>query len=295
MAEERGGGPRREGPPGDGRYRGEAAGAELLEDEGFMAEEGGRYREMVEMEDEARKIVSDMVIVLKEWRKRGGGPSMQVIQLVESLPEEKPRRQEAAVRALEDAARMSPAIAGMMERLKSVLARFGEKCGGMSRAALFISRAIGASDARKLGMHSRLGEGDPEIGGGNPTGEKFQFTSMTYNVISALLFNKIVLVFDADAVRAAGIMLVLYSLRGMTDAEVEGIDVPKPIRYMRELEVRLVLGAMLALLKPRAVIMLSGRSRAERDIADGLAARLGVKLIIWDRSKLSRITGVDLK
>ncbi|MDA7953786.1 MAG: hypothetical protein MPJ05_08255 [Nitrosopumilus sp.] len=218
------------------------------------------------------------------------GRSVQIAML---LPGDRPRCREA-VQVPEDAARTSPAIAGMMERLKSVLARFGEKCGGMSRAALFISRAIGASDARKLGMHSRLGEGDPEIGGGNPTGKKFSFVSMTFNAVLALPFNELVLIFNADAVRAAGIMLVIYALLGRTDAEVEGIGVPKPIHYMHELEARLKLRILLMALRPVAVMVMSDRGDEVIRSAKGMAGRIGVPLIIRNRRRLVRITGVDL-
>ncbi|MDA8002270.1 MAG: hypothetical protein MPL62_13400, partial [Alphaproteobacteria bacterium] len=94
--------------------------------------------------------------------------------------------------------------------------------------------------------------------------------------------------------RAAGIMLVLYALRGMTDAKVEGIDVPKPIYFMRELEARLVLGALLALLRPVAVIVLDDAGDEAIKSAGVLAGSMGVKRIIWKRDKLTGITGVDM-
>ena len=210
------------------------------------------------------------------------------------LCEERPREQEAAVRALENAARSSARIAGLYKEAQSQMSGFNKRSGRMLRFTDAIARAMSADEADTLDRSSELGAGKPKKSRSNPTGKKFPFTAMTYSMIAALLFNYIVLVFDARAVRGAGIILTIYGLLGRTDALVEGIGVPKPIHYMHELEARLKLRILLMALRPVAVMVMSDRGDEVIRSAKGMAGRIGVPLIIRNRRRLVRITGVDL-
>ena len=249
-----------------------------------LLDSGRSYNRLSGMVGEAIDVILEITDTIDLVHGRAGNPPGADAAAVEELASKRPRDPAAAVRAVKEAALLLPAITVLLDSLQSKISGINEECISMFDGTSHFFRAISPREAADIIRYGTLGRGKPGKDGGNPTGVAFRFVSLACNIFSALSINKIVIIFDAIAVRRAGVVRVSYSITGASDADVEGIDDPKPVAHGIQSEVRAVRGLPVTQLGPVAVLVLFQMGPIVRRVARRLADYLHVPLYVrnWD-------------
>lgn len=249
-----------------------------------LLDSGRSYNRLSGMVGEAIDVILGMALKTKPLPGRAGYLSKTDVEMIKDLTSKRPQSPAASVRVVRKAALLLPAIAVLLDSLQSKISGINEECISMFDGTSHFFRAISPREAMDIIRYGTLGRGKPGKDGGNPTGVAFRFVSLACNIFSALSINKIVIIFDAIAVRRAGVVRVSYSITGASDADVEGIDDPKPVAHGIQSEVRAVRGLPVTQLGPVAVLVLFQMGPIVVSVARRLADYLHVPLYVrsWD-------------
>lgn len=263
-------------------------------DSGYLSDAARSYSKLAAKVNTVMLVILQIKVMMEEAVGRTGSPSGLNIEAVKDLASKRPRNQAAAVQAIKRAVLFLPTVAGLYDVMLSNRSGINKECLHMFNNTRHFFRAISRDEVKAIICSGRLGTGTPQSDGGNPTGMAFGFVSLTCNIFSAFFINKIIIVFDAIAVRKAGVIRVLYDFTGVTDADVEGIDDPKPVSNGDESEARIERGTDIDQLCPVGVVVLKHRGSLAIRGARRLAGYLGVPVHILDWNEITGTMGVTM-